>query len=395
MQSLRVRLAASVIALWATCGWAMGQSAGPIYTWNNTGNIQSWVRNFGTNAVTLDNSIPGELTVTETGTPGTTVAITDGANRVRESSTAASGGLDLTGLSSLQFDIGHNGTAPINVQFFVQASTGFSFVALGPDLAVTPGVNTYTVPLAGLTADQQVYIRTVGFNARDHAAQGNVTWTVQEVRSVGPALAQRDLATFNNGTAEGGLQGMIVNFDAAAVQGNDGGQNQTGLSHNAAGSGSLQWTDVGGGPGAALSIGNGTAWAGNTFNNRTTDLSNYTMMVLTMSATDALGGGGTLGVQAFFQKNGFAFEAADGGAGQFLPIDGQFHDLTFSLAGLSNMNVVDQTGINLFAHPQDLVINLDNIRFIAVPEPGSMVLGLAAVGGLYRMRRTLRRRGGE
>jgi hypothetical protein len=376
----------------------MGQSPGPIYTWNGTANVQQWALNFGgTGAgVSLSNTIPGELTITETGTPGASIAPSDGANRIRESSTVASGGLDLTGLTSLQFDIGHNGTAPINVQFYVQASTGFNYVALGPDLAVAPGVATYTLPLAGLTADQAVYIRTVGFNARDHAAQGNVTWTLQEVRSVGPGLAQRDLATFNNGTAEGGLQGMIVNFDNAAVQGNDGGQNQTGLSHNASGSGSLQWTDVGGGPGAAISIGNGTAWGGNTFNNRETDLSNYTMMVLTMSATDPLNGGGTLGVQAFFQKNNFAFQAADGGNGQFLPIDGQFHDLIFPLAGLTNMDLVDQTGINLFSHPQDLVINLDNIRFLtAVPEPGSLLLGLVGVGGLYRIRRALRRRGGD
>jgi len=225
---------------------------------------------------------------------------------------------------------------------------------------------------------------------RDHAAVGNVTWTLREVRSAGPGLSQRTLATFNTGAAEGGLQGLIANFDVAAIQGNDGGQNQTGLSHNPAGSGSIQWTDLGGGPGGAVSLGNGTAWNGNTFNNRTTDLSNYAMMVITMSATDALGGGGTLDVQSFFQRNGFNFVSA----GTLpLPIDGLFHDLTFSLAGLTDMNVVEQTGINLAGHPQDLTINIDNIRFLtAVPEPGSLAM-VAGVGCLGLMRRVLRRRG--
>jgi hypothetical protein len=394
MQPLRVRFAAIVIAWWATCGPAMGQVASPIYTWPGTGDVQQWFRAFGTNTVTLANSTAGELTITETGTPGTTVAWSDDFNRVRESPAGPSGGLDLTGLSSLQFDIGHNGAGNIPVQFFVQATPGSTYVALGPDVSITPGVNTYTVPINGLTPDQQVYIRTIGVNARDHTPLGNVTWTMREVRSAGPGLSQRTLASFNTGTAEGGLQGLIVNFDNAAVQGNNGGQNQTGLSHNPAGSGSVRWTDLGGGPGAAVSLGNGTAWNGNTFNNRTTDLSNYAFAIVSMAATDPLNAGGTLAVQSFFQVNNFAtFQTA---GSQNLPIDGQFHNLIFSLAGLTNMNVVDQTGINLGGHPQNLIIDLDNISFVsAVPEPGSLLFGIVGAGGLYLVRRVRRRRGGD
>jgi hypothetical protein len=376
--------------------YATAQSPSVLYTWDNTGNaapnIESWVRNFGaaSTTATLNNATFGELTIVETSaTAGGSQAFNDGGNRVRESSTASSGGTDLTGLDYLEFDLGHNGAGNINVQFFVQASTGFTFVGLGPDLAVAPGLNTYQVPITGLTPAQAVYVRTMGINARDHAALGNVTWTIGEVRSGGTPLIVRDLITHDVGTAEGGLQGAIANFDLTAILGNNGGQNQTGLTHNPAGTGSLQWTDLGGQNGAAVTWGNGTAWNGNTFNNRTTDLSNYERVVVRISATDPLGGGGTIDLTSFFQKNNFQFQSADGGATQSLPIDGQFHNLSWSLAGLTNMNVVDLTGINLLAHSQDLVINVDLVRF--VPEPSSLVMfGMAAWGSLamaWRRRR--------
>ena len=371
------------VLLFAFSSAALAQSPSVLYTWNGTGNVQNWVKNFGTNTLTLDNTIPGELTLIETGTAGSTVAVSDGANRVRESSTAASGGTDLTGLDFLEFDLGHNGAGPINVQFYTQGSTGFTFSALGPDISVTPGVNTYQVPLTGLTPDQQVYIRTLGFNARDHAPLGNVTWTLREVRAGGTPLTQRNLITHDIGSPEGGLQGALVNFDNAAVQGNNLGQNQTGLSHNATGTGSLQWTDLGGSNGAAISWGNGTALNGNTFNLRTTDLSNYQTVTIRMSALDPTNPTGTVNVQSFFQTNNFQFQAA---GTQSLATDGQFHDLTFSLAGLVDMNVVDQTGINLGAHPTDLTINVDLIQF-NVPEPGSFA-AIAALGCLGLLRRT-------
>ena len=354
------------------------QSPSVLYTWDNTGNaspnVEGWVRNFGAadTAATFNNSVFGELTIIETSaTAGGSQPFNDGPNRVRESSTAASGGTDLTGMDYLEFDIGHSGVGDINVQFFVQASPSYSYVALGSDVAVSPGVTTYQVPLLGiLTPEEAVYIRTIGFNVRDHASEGNVTWTLREVRAGGTPLTQRNLITHDDVFIDGGLQGAIVNFDRGAVLGNTG-QDQTGLSHNPAGSGSLQWTDLGTSNGAAISWGNGTAWdpglGGNTFWIRPTDLSNYDKMVIRMSAAEVIpGSGGLLGVQGFFQVNGFGTFQTPGT--KALPIDGQFHDLEFPLAGMVSMNVVDQTGINLFSHPTDLIINVDSIRFVVVPK---------------------------
>lgn len=369
-----------------TSSTVQAQSPGSLYSWEGTGDIRAWIRSFGASntSATLANTIAGALTITETsGAAGASQAFSDGFNRIRESS-ASSGGLDLTGLSSLRWTFGHNGASNVNVQFYVQATTGSNFVALGPDLSVAPGMNTYEVPITGLSPAQLVYIRTVGINVRDHAALGNLTWTIEDVMSGGTPLMNRELINHDTGSAEGGLQGAIANFDLAAIQGNNGGQNQTGLSHNAAGSGSLQWTDLGGSNGAAIGWGNGTAWNGNTFNNRSTDLSNYTHMIVRMSATDVLGGGGTLGVQGYFQKNGFSFESA---GTTNLNIDGQFYDLEFALAGLTNMNVVELSGINLGAHSQDLQINVDSIRFTTVPEPATMAALGIGIAALLRKRR--------
>jgi len=346
---------------------AHAQGPGALYTWAGTGDVRGWVKNFGDNTVTLSNTIAGELTITETGGAGASLAMSDGPNRVRESSTGASGGLDLTGLSYLEFDIGHNGAGSINVQFYVQASPGYTYVSLGPDVPVTPGVNTYQVLLTPLFPEELIYIRTIGFNARAHGAVGDVVWTLSEVRAGGRPPLTRDLVTHDTGSAEGGLQGAIVNFERGAVLGNTA-QGQSGLSHNPAGTGSLQWTDLGSSNGAAISWGNGTAWNGNSFNNRTTDLGNYDKMVVRMSAAEVSPSGASpIGVQAFFQKNGFVFQSAELGTGKLLPVDGQFHDLEYSLAGLTNMNVVEQTGVNLFNHPTDVVINVDSIRFLIVP----------------------------
>jgi hypothetical protein len=284
----------------------------------------------------------------------------------------------------------------VDVQFYVQASTGYTYVSLGPDVAVSPGVSTYQLPLSGLTFEQQVYIRTLGFSVRDHLAEGNLTWSLDEVRSGGTPLDQRFLATHDVGSSDLGLQGAIVNFTPLAVQGNGGTQNQDGLSHNTSGPGSLQWTDLGdhgvGDPsGAGITWGNGTVFNGNSFNERPTDVSNYNYVQFRVMVTDPLDGGGTVGMQPFFQTTGSYTYQAPGYSN--VPIDGTYHTFTYPLAGLTNLEETAWTGLNLAAHTNDLVIDVDYVLFSTVPEPSTItLLGIACAACLGAVRRTRKKR---
>jgi hypothetical protein len=364
---------------------ASAQTPGILYSWNPAG-VQDWSRNFGAanTSATLSNT-GGALQIVETSTTaGGSQAFPDGFNTIRDASplfgNGCCGGIDLTGLSSLEFDLGHNGTSPINVQFYTQASPGSNFLALGPDVAVAPGTATYSVPLTGLSAAQIAYMRTIGINIRDHAAQGNLTWTLSEVRSAGTPLTTRTIADHNGGAAD--FDGLICNFDCGAISGGNGGQNNSGISVVG---GTAQWTDLGGGPGAAVTWGNGTQDAGGSFNARPVDLSNYDTVTIRMSAT---GADPSVFVQFYMQTGGgFSYQSANFGN---LPVDGQFHDVVLPLAAITDRSFVDTNGINLGTHASDLVINIDSVIYSAVPEPTTLgLISIAMVGwvGLVRWTR--------
>jgi hypothetical protein len=290
-------------------------------------------------------------------------------------------------LTSLPFDFGHNGPNPVNVQFFTQATPGSNFLALGPDLAIAPGAAaTYSVPLTGLTGDQIAYMRTIGMNIRDHLADGNLTWTLSEVRSVGTPLTTRTIADHNGGAAD--FDGVICNFDCGAISGGNGGQNNSGM---AVGGGALQWTDLGGGPGAAITWGNGTQNAGGSFNARPVDLSNYNFVTIRMSA---IGNDASVGVQFYMQTaSGFTYQQYPE-SNVNLPVDGAFHDIVIPLANFTNRSFVDTNGINLFGHTSDLFINVDSVIYSQVPEPATMTLfGVAVLGCLLVVRAPHERNG--
>jgi hypothetical protein len=366
---------------------AGAQTPGALYSWNPAG-VQDWFRNFGdpNGSATLSNP-GGALQIAETSaTPGVSQAFSDGFNSIRDNAPftlGCCGGLDLTGLSSLQFDLGHNGPNPVNVQFFTQATPGSNYVALGPDVAIAPGAAaTYSLPLTGLSADQIAYMRTIGINIRDHSADGNLTWTLSEVRSVGTPLTSRTIADHDGGAAD--FDGVICNFDCGAVGGGNGGQNNSGMSVVG---GALQWTDLGGGPGAAITYGNGTQNAGGSFNARPVDLSNYDTATIRMSAT---GSDPSVFVQFYMQTGGgFSYQAVNFGN---LPVDGQFHDVVIPLSTITGRSFVDTNGINLGGHASDLVINIDSVIYTsAVPEPSTVALlcvALTGCLGLVRWTRT-------
>jgi hypothetical protein len=365
---------------------ARAQTPGVLYSWNSAG-VQDWFKNFGAGTATLANP-GGALEITETSaTPGTGAAWSDGFNTIRDNAPFTSnccGGLDLTGLTSMQFDLGHNGPNPVNIQFFTQASPGSNYVALGPDLAIAPGpAATYTVPItvpSPLSSDQVAYMRTIGINIRDHVGDGNLVWTLGEIRSVGTPLTTRTIADHNGGPAD--FDGVICNFDCGAVVGGNGGQNTSGMSVVG---GALQWTDLGGGAGAAVSWGNGTQNAGGSFNARPVDLSNYDTATIRMSATGS--GDPSVFVQFYMQTgSGFNFQAVNYGN---LPVDGQFYDVQIPLASITNRGFVDTNGINLGTHTGDIVINIDSVIYSSVPEPTTVtLLCVAAAGCLGVVRRT-------
>src|SRR2546423_14259026 len=95
---------------------ANAQSPAVLYTWPS--GLQDWFKNFGaaSTSATLGNS-GGALQIIETSaTAGGSQAFSDGFNTIRDASAlfpnGGAGGLDLTGLSALQFDISHNGSSP-------------------------------------------------------------------------------------------------------------------------------------------------------------------------------------------------------------------------------------------------------------------------------------------
>jgi hypothetical protein len=265
------------------------------------------------------------------------------------------------------------------VQFFTQATPGSNYLALGPDLAVAPGSATYSVPLTGLTVDQIAYMRTIGINIRDHAAQGNLVWTLGEVRSVGTPLLTRVVGNHDGGAAD--FDGLVCNFDCAAISGGNGGQNNSGMSIVG---GAAQWVDLGGGPGAAVTWGNGTQNAGGSFNARPADYSNYDFATIRIAAT---GADASVGVQFYMQTgSGFTYQSQNTN----LTVDGTYYDLVFPLAAITNRAYTDTIGVNLFSHTNDLTISVDSIILSQIPEPASLtLLGLAMVGSIGLLRRRM------
>ena len=46
-----------------------------------------------------------------------------------------------------------------------------------------------------------------------------------------------------------------------------------------------------------------------------------------------------------------------------MPVDGQYHDLTFDISNITNLRSVDAYGFNLLAHANNAIISVDEVRF--------------------------------
>jgi hypothetical protein len=364
---------------------AMAQTPGVLYTWDQSygqsvgPDVEGW---YGDANIALDNNTDGVLTITESDTAGFNV--NDSWNRIKESANGMdAGGLDLTGLQGVQFTIGHNGTATIGGKLFMQAPSGWHDM----EIQVAPGApQTFTIPLSLLTADDIPWINTVGLQVWDHSwdtDDGNLTWTIDEVDSVGTPLRERYLSPHDLGNPGGDLDGAVVNWDSAAITGGaDGTQN--GLSvvpNDTATSDALRWIDLGGGPGAAIAWGNGRD--GNlakTWPTFPMDLSNYQYVDVRMRAQSAGGVDPSVDLQFYAQTTAaWTFQSA---GFQTLPADSAYHVLTFPLAALTDMDLEMCHGIDLQAHSANMDIRVDYVRFYNVPEPASVLLLVAGCLGL-------------
>lgn len=374
----------------ANGGGAKGQTPEALYTWNDltTQNWQVWGVNIpgtGTGKASVS-AATGDLVVTENGTGlagggaiGGSLWIFDDFDRPRQNWEAIKGNTDLTGLQYVEMDVRHNSpTATVNAQFLLVPYINNQASPQLIGVSITPGQNTIQFPLNQLTARQQGSIKNIWFLPLDHSAVGNLTWTISEVRSLGTPLAYRDIVTNDVGTPDEGLDGAfpLNTADMLAIVGNTGLRDQVGLSRNPAGSGSLQWTDKGGTgaigseSGASIGWGNGGGWrnsvpgdptAGNSYNERMSDFSNYDRMTVRISASDAISPAGTVGIEGRFIKSDVD-EILTTLPSQNLITDGQYHELVYELSSVSFLKTIQHWGIDVAPHTNNVVFNIDNIR---------------------------------
>lgn len=382
-------------------GVARAQSPGIVYSWEGVPSATMGWQSFdqvlgnGYNRASLS-AATGDLVVTETadGTGGTVVGgpywILDSYNRPREDA-PAKGNLDVTGIPYMEIDLQHNSpTASVDVGFFLHLYTGSGAVDShsggsngmldGPGWTLGPGVHTIRYPLSQLPPRLQTSVGAIILTVGAHEAIGNLTWTISQVRTVGAPLTYRDIVTNNAGSPDDGIDGAfpLNTSDMSAIVGNTGIVSQLGLSRNPAGS--LQWTDKGGTgeigseSGASIGWGNGAGWrnfqpgiptAGNSYNERIADFSNYDRMTVRISALDTVNPTGTVGITAPFMM----MDPTEDGAppptvlpSQDLTTNGQYYDLVYDLSSVSFLKTIWHWGLDVAAHPNNIAFNIDNIR---------------------------------
>jgi hypothetical protein len=360
-----------------------------IYTWDHGigepglgNNVETWAKNFGANDLTLDNSIDGILSITETGAAGSDWAINESFNRVKESFNGADyGGLDLTGLDALEIDISHDGPNTIFGQLI--AWTVNDFTVLGPISVDAGGLQTESVSISHLSPLDISTVRSLGVQIFGHEADGNRVWQISELRSAGSPLSERLIADHDDGAND--FDGVLINFNHNNVIGNTAPppKNRDGLNVNTV-DGSLQWAET---PGDGV----GLEWGGGDnllnaedFQARPMDLRQYRLAEVVVRA-QSTAPGESIGVQFYMQNEEFMFYPAE--SDQNLVADGTYQTLLFRITNIPNRDQVNIHGINFHEHTGSVQFNVSSFRYL-VPEPSAVVLcfvgAMAMLGGLRK-----------
>ncbi len=316
-------------------------------------------------------------------TDGSASAVRDGYNNTDAVFQPGAGGVDLTGLSALEFvNLMYTGDAPtINVEFYLKASVDDTFrgsdALIGHDVTFTAGIpQTVTVPLENLVPAEMAWIRIYGVTIR--AATYSATWSLDEVRSLGTPLEERYFAQFTPDSPDNGFQSVFANFGLEGIQGNTGENNQDGFSivADAGVDGALRFVSLGGAlsgetpTGGAISICNGfgnLGFSGGAYTSQPTDISNYENLEWMMKAdeTDVADEveGATIAIQLFVQTGtGWGTYNILGGSPFSLEADNEWHKLTGDLSAMLIPEWVYTIGINIFGHNTDMTIQIDHVR---------------------------------
>ncbi len=392
---------AGVFAFTIACGLAAPALAQSPRVLNNfeDGSVEGWGIGFGAGISNIANYFNGgtqnhELRFDITGVGG---AIRDGFNNTDAFFQNTAGGVDLTGLSTIEFDIRYEGNvAAQNLQFYVQATPSSTYVGVS-DVTLTAGVpQTISFNLNVLTPAQIAYIRTWGVNVRALPAEQSsevLTFYVSEVRSTGTPLGSRTYCDFKSDDPNNGFHGIFLNFNGAAIVGNTG-QDQTGFSRvdHPGTDGVLQWQQQYAQSGEGIPFGPAWSWqngfeAG--FNGRPTDASNYNYIEVDISLENT--SGTPLDVGYFTQTttyledtnivlNSFQYHNHDF---KTLTANSGFQTLVFEIdkaEPLANMEHVMRHGLTFGAAAQDdlYTLRVDEIRAVTtIAPPAELSDGLA------------------
>jgi hypothetical protein len=231
-----------------------------------------------------------------------------------------------------------------------------------------------------LAANQISSLRQLGIQIFDHAADGNLEWTINELRSAGTPANRRLIADHNGGAAD--FDGVITNFEETSVNGHMGGKNNSGLTINTT-DGALQWVESAGATGVALEWGNNNnQFVAEDFVARPMDLRNYPAVEVRIRAQSTVPGE-TIGVQYYMQNEGFTYYSAPD---QSIPADAQYHTLRFPLGSIPNRDQVNIHGVNFHGHEGTVQFRVDFVEYVPEPASALMLLTGCLAGAFCRMR---------